>query len=165
MALKFEYQKSNYGLVNEGIYEMNLTVSLKVTENNKKYINLDFKIRDDVEQENQNRHVWKKIWEKKEAPGTYPMGTFNKILSIQDEKTGKFDFEDYDELLQFINGWNLRCGVKIGEPDEFNEEEYNYISFYSPTKYPTKSLSVTSVENTPSKKINPEDIKDEDLPF
>ena len=47
MALKFEYQKSNYGLVNEGIYEMNLTVSLKVTETNKKYINLDLKIRDD----------------------------------------------------------------------------------------------------------------------
>lgn len=161
MALNFEFQKSEYGLVNEGIYEMNLTVSLKVSKTGKNYISLDWKIRDDVEQEGQNRHVFESVWEDKEHPGTFSMTKLSKILSIQGEE-GTYNFEDIDEVLQFINGWNVRCGVKIGEPDEYKTEEYNYISFYAPTKNPTQTLT-TSVGNV--KQVNPADISDDDLPF
>ena len=163
MALNFEYQKSEYGLVNEGIYEMNLTVSLKQSKTGKNYISLDWKIRDDVEQEGQNRHVFESVWEDKDNPGTFSMTKLSKILSIQGEE-GNYHFEDIDEVLQFINGWNVRCGVKIGEPDEYRQDEYNYISFYSATKNPTQTLSVNQ-SSTVSKKINPEDISDDDLPF
>ena len=163
MALNFEYQKSEYGLVNEGIYEMNLTVSLQQSKTGKNYISLDWKIRDDVEQEGQNRHVFESIWEDKENPGTFSMTKLSKILSIQGEE-GNYHFEDIDEVLQFINGWNVRCGVKVGEPDEYRQDEYNYISFYSATKNPTQTLSVNQ-SSTVSKKINPDDIKDDDLPF
>ena len=161
MALNFEFQKSEYGLVNEGIYEMNLTVSLKVSKTGKNYISLDWKIRDDVEQEGQNRHVFESVWEDKENPGTFSMTKLSKILSIQGED-GNYHFEDIDEVLQFINGWNVRCGVKIGEPDEYRQDEYNYISFYSATKFPTQTLT-TSVGNV--KTVNPADISDDDLPF
>ena len=164
MALNFEYQESKFSLVSEGIYECILSITPKTTQTGKNYISLDWKIRDDVEQENQGRHVFEKVWENKDQPGTYSMTKFNKILSIQGEK-GKYNFDDYDELFQFINGWNVRCGVKIGEPDEYQQDEYNYITFYSPTKFPTQTLSVASTEGTVSKQIKPEDIKDEDLPF
>lgn len=164
MALNFEYQKNEYELLKDGIYEMNLTLSLKTSKTGKNYISLEWKVRDDVEQEFHNRRVFESVWEDKDNPGTFSMTKLSKILSIQGED-GNYHFEDIDEVLQFINGWNVRCGVKIGEPDEWRDEEYNYISFYAPTKFPTKTLSVTSAEGQVSKTIRPEDIPDEDLPF
>ena len=161
MALNFEFQKSEYGLVDEGIYEMNLKVSLKTSKNGKDYISLDWRIRDDVEQENQGRHVFEAIFEKKDQPGTFHDEKLTKILSVQG-KEGRYHFDDIDEVLQFINGWNVRCGVKIGEPDEYKTEEYNFISFYSATKNPTQTLT-TNVEKT--KTVNQVDIPDDDLPF
>jgi hypothetical protein len=154
----FTYEESNYGLVPEAVYEAILNLEKKVSPNTgSQFISLKWTIRDDVEQACQNRKVLESIWEDKENPGRFPTKKLSKILSIQG-KNGKYNFDDIDEVLQFINGWNVRIGVKIGKPDDWHQEEYNYISFYGPTKFPNQTLEMNS------NKVEFE-VTDEDLPF
>lgn len=144
----FTYEESSFSLVPEAVYEAILAVEKKISQNSgSQYISLKWVIRDDVEQGSQNRRVLESIWEDKENPGRFPTKKLNKILSIQG-KDGKYKFDDIDEVLQFINGWNVRIGVKIGKPDDYHTEEYNYISFYGPTKFPNQTLdnNTTKVE-------------------
>lgn len=136
----FTYEENSYSLVTEGTYETILTIEKKYHEaSDRQYISLKWVIRDDVEQGCQNRRVLESIWEDKENPGRFPTKKLSKILSIQG-KDGKYNFDDIDEVLQFINGWNVRIGVKIGKPDDYHTEEYNYVSFYGPTKFPNQTL-------------------------
>ena len=136
----FTYEENSFGLVPEAIYEANLSIEKKYHEStDRQFISLKWVIRDDVEQGSHNRRVLESVWEDKDNPGRFPTKKLSKILSIQG-KEGKYDFDDIDEVLQFINGWNVRIGVKIGKPDDYHTEEYNYISFYGPTKFPNQTL-------------------------
>ena len=153
----FTYEENSYSLVTEGTYETILTIEKKYHEgSDRQYISLKWVIRDDVEQGCQNRRVLESIWEDKENPGRFPTKKLSKILSIQG-KDGKYDFDDIDEVLQFINGWNVRIGVKIGKPDDYHTEEYNYISFYGPTKFPNQTLTTNNSQAN--------DVTEDDLPF
>lgn len=140
----FTYEESSFSLVPEGAYEANLAIEKKVSPNTgSQYISLKWVIRDDVEQGSQNRRILESIWEDKENPGRFSTKKLSKVLSIQG-KDGKYKFDDIDEVLQFINGWNVRIGVKIGKPDDYHQEEYNYVSFYGPTKFPNQTLDVAN---------------------
>lgn len=154
----FTYEESSFSLVPEGAYEANLAIEKKVSPNTgSQYISLKWVIRDDVEQGSQNRRILESIWEDKENPGRFSTKKLSKVLSIQG-KDGKYKFDDIDEVLQFINGWNVRIGVKIGKPDDYHQEEYNYVSFYGPTKFPNQTLDVAN-----NKVV--EEVSDVDLPF
>lgn len=163
----FTYEESRRKLVSKGTYETILSLEKRRTDNGKNYISLRHLIRDDVEQDFQLSSVYEKIWEDKENPGRFPTKKLNKILSVQGEK-GKYNFDDIDEVLQFINGWNLRIGVGVGEPDDYNDEEYNYVTFYGPTKFPAQTLGeVKPVTHDKPKFELKEENDDEDytLPF
>lgn len=154
----FTYEESGFGLIPEGIYETNLTLEKKYHEGTgRQFISLKWIIRDDIEQACHNRKVTESVWEDKENPGRFPTKKLSKILSIQG-KDGKYNFDDIDEVLQFINGWNVRIGVKIGKPDDYHPEEYNFISFYAATKFPNQTL----VQNKPQEFEVDETL---DLPF
>lgn len=162
----FQYEESSFGLVPEGQYETILEVSKKITPNTQReYISLKWKIRDDVDQPCQNRNILEAIWDDKENPGRFPTKKLNKILSIQG-KDGRYNFgSDIDEVLQFINGWNVRIGVKIGKPDDFHDEEYNFVSFYAATKNPNQTLGSKS-SSTPTATTSVEfEVGEDDLPF
>lgn len=153
----FTYEENNYGLIPAGTYEANLTIEKKYHEStNREFISLKWIIRDDVEQGSHNRRVLESIWEDRDNPGRFPTKKLSKILSIQG-KTGRYNFDDIDEVLQFINGWNVRIGIGIGKPDDYHTDEYNFISFYGATKYPNQTLS--------SNKENSVDISSVELPF
>lgn len=164
----FTFEESKRKLVSKGTYETVLSLEKRRTENGKGYISLRHLIRDDVEQDFQLSSVYEKIWEDKDNPGRYPTKKLNKILSVQGPK-GRYKFDDIDEVLQFINGWNLKIGVGIGEPDDYNEEEYNYVMFYGPTKFPAQTLGQTNSVNIEKPKTevkeNNYDVEDDDLPF
>ena len=151
----FEYQESNR-LVPEGAYETVLTLERKITDNGKLYLSLKFTLRDDIEEQTTRGKVTEIIWEDRDNPGRFPTKKLSKILSIQG-KDGRYNFSEIDEVLQHINGWDVKIGVRIGKPDEYHQEEYNYITYYAPTKYPKQSLNKTE-------KINVE-VSDEELPF
>ena len=151
----FTFEENSYSVVPEGTYEAVLSLEKKMYEE-RYFISLKWVIRDDVEQGSHNRRVLESIWDDKDNPGRFPTKKLSKILSIQG-KDGKYNFDDIDEVLQFINGWNVRIGVKIGKPDDWHQEEYNYVSFYGPTKFPNQTLDNNSTKT--------EDFNTDDLPF
>ena len=164
MALNLSYESSNYGLVAAGTYETVLSASFKRAQSGTEYINLGFKIRDDIDQENQNRIVFEKVFKDKET-GEYKTKRLQKILSIQGDPkkvpNARYNFDSIEDIIQFINGFAVKIGVKIGEPDEYHEEEYNYITFFAKGEAPQ---SLTSTTSSPTSTTNV-DVNDEDLPF
>ena len=169
MALNFEFQKSEYGLVNEGIYETNLTVSLKTSKTGKSYISLDWKIRDDVEQGSKGRVVFDTIWSDKENPNQFDKRKLHKILLTQGPN-GKYTFADDDEIVQHINGLTMMIHVNKNGADQYHQEDYNEVKYcsYKPSKAQPKTLGTNPVQNSMNALNNAGidfDINSDKLPF
>lgn len=144
----------------------------KLENSGKQVINLTFKIRDDVEQENKGRVIFDSIWEEKNNPGTFDSKKINALLLVQGE-SGKYDFDDYDELVQFINGMFMQITVELKPADEYHDEPYNQVKYcsYKPSKVLPKTLGGdTSAKETTNKNyaasdVVPMDDVNSDLPF
>ena len=141
----------------------------KFTQSGKKYLSLQFFIRDDVEQPNSGRYIFENIWPDKNNPDEFDSRKLQALLLVQGEK-GQYDFEDEDELIQLINGFTLRLTVEKKPADEYNDEDYNQVKYcsYKPSLLKPQSVdaevNASELKQSPSSApINMED--DESLPF
>ena len=165
--LNFKEKRDNtVGIIEKpGFYEMELTAEWAETNEKVPYINCIFTVRDDVNQEFQGKRVWDGIYKNKNT-GEY---NYNKIQAIlETQENPKYDFEDYDAIIQHFNGLLLKAEVTIKEADERipNSKRKNEIKYlcYGKSKFP-KKLNVTATSRF-EEKNNDVDVTDtEDLPF
>ena len=139
MSLNLEqYAGSNeFPVVDAGDYEMVLKAERKFTKDGtKEFVNLDFLIRDDIDQKFQGSHVFDKAWKDASNPKWFDLKKLGSILVTQKGKDGyKTEFEEVDEFIQFINGITLVATVEK-KYDDFAEKEVNSIKYlsYKPSK-------------------------------
>lgn len=170
MSLNFSAKnESTYELIKKGEYETILKVEWKNTLTGDRYISCSYTVRKDVEQEYGGRIVFDAIYADANT-GEFDAKRINAILSTIENP--KCDFNDYDELIQYLNGTLLITEIDIrkARPDKEGERDKNKINFWchKPTKHPEyKDVeSVVLVEG--GKELTARtvtEISDEDLPF
>lgn len=155
--------KQTYDLIKAGTYEVECSADFRQIESSgRKYIACKFTIRKDVEQECAGRTITDKIWEDKVNPGTYDSRKLQKLLLVQGPE-GKYNFEDYDELVQHLNGLLLRITIVEKDPDDYNETAYNEVKFMSYAKSQALPKQIGGVKE--SANTTAIDVLDSDLPF
>lgn len=142
-----------FDVLKEGDYECYIEKIVEGTSSTgNKYLRVQLKVRDDVEQEGKNRVVSDFIrWD--DATGQYNGKKINRILATQDVKENT-RFETVDDVINFLTGCNLIANIKVSE---YNGKKNNNVYFYMTTKHPADKLSNNKVEEG--------DIVDEDMPF
>lgn len=165
MALQFSGKIENsYELIKAGEYELVLKMNWDKTMNGDKYINCCYTIRDDVAQEHQGRMVFDSIYA--DETGAYDQKRIDAILSTIENP--KLDFEDYDELIQYLNGKLLKGEVSIqkANPEKGYAKDKNKIKFWTlkPTAYPDYTQKIETTQGFAVYQKQTE-ITDDDLPF
>lgn len=140
MALHFTGQVSTgFDPIEPNDYETTISLEYKKTQGGDLFINCKFAIRDDVEQDFQRRIVFDGIYKSK-TTGEFSPQKINALLAAinANETTPKWDFEDYDELIQFVNGKNVKITVELvkGDPAQGTNDKnaVKYLS-YQPTAF------------------------------
>ena len=169
--MPLDYSKNEeYELLEEGWYEVYIdNAEIKTFDSGASCINLTHKVRDDVEQNSQGRLVFESVWGDKKHPGEFQRHVVSNILKTQGTD-GQYNFEDNEELVQYLNGLYMKIFVEKNDADEYNEEPYNRVKFlkgHEPSAFPPKKLgNTTSTSSTTVKKPSTTPIvSDEDLPF
>lgn len=154
-----EPEKKEYELIEEGDYEVTLSAEWKEYNGNKT-INCTFKIRKDVEQDFGGRLVFDTIYKKKGTDEFSPAKISGILGAIPNSKK---DFEDYDELIQYINGANMVVTITKQDADPaYNTKEKNIIKYLS---YAPSAQPVTAEGQTEKPKLEPVDESNDPLPF
>lgn len=135
---------------------------VKTSAAGNKYVSIDWKIRDDLEQEYAGRHIFENIFQDKNHPGEYDRRKISKILSTVPEEERQNEFEDNDEVIQYLNGLYVMATIENKKADDYHDDDYNQIKYlsYKPTAHPAKKLN--QIKKIQSNAI---DVNDEDLPF
>lgn len=139
MSLNLEQYagSSEFPVVDGGDYEVVLKAERKFTKDGtKEFVNLDFMIRDDVEQKFQGSHVFDKAWKDATNPQWFDLKKLGSILITQKGREDyKTSFEEVDEFIQYINGISLIVTVEK-KYDDFAQKEVNSIKYlsYKPSK-------------------------------
>lgn len=169
MALNYDYEneKKEFELIEPNEYEFLLNVEWKKQNNGRTYLNCAYRIRKDVEQKYQGRLVFDAIYRSKNNPEEL---TPSKIKAILDAiPNGRKNFEDYDELVQYLNGVELRATVEIepANPDYASSKDKNIIKYQSqrPTQHPSGISSASKTDPFESLKSEFNFDPSEDLPF
>ena len=151
---------SEFPVVDGGDYEVVLKIERKLTQDkSKEFANLDFMIRDDVEQKFQSSHVFDKAWKDSSNPQWFDLKKLGSILVTLKERpeykdTYKTSFDEVDEFIQYINGITLVVTVEK-KYDDFAQKEVNSIKYlsYKPSKH--------GVYVKPEKKADPAPVNGE----
>lgn len=146
-------KNDEYEPIPEGDYECFIEDIVKGENNNAKYLRVQLRLRDDVEQECKNRVLSDFI--RMDDTGKYNPKKINKILSTQkDIKNGQV-FETIEDVINFLKGQYLIVHIKI---NEWQGKKTNNVYFYKPTEHPANTLGGDS-------KVTEEDIVNDDMPF
>lgn len=134
MSLNLEQYagSSEFPVVDAGDYEVVLKIERKMTKDNSKdFANLDFKIRDDVDQKFAGSHVFDKAWRDTTNPQWFDLKKLGSILVTQKGKEDyKTSFEEVDECIQYLNGICLIVTVEKNY-DDYYQKEVNSIKYLS----------------------------------
>lgn len=155
-----EYDVQDYGLIDDGKYEVKIEKIDKKTSSKtgNKYLNIRFSIRDDVDQKFKNRKLFYCITQTDPNDICYNFKKINKIIMTQKGlPTFKDHFSgDFDEVIQYLCGLHLVLTVETTF-DDYKSEDINVIKDWSfePSVWDrTSHQAKTNVE-----------ISDDDLPF
>lgn len=168
MALHFSGEVENnsgeFELVTPNTYEVVLNCEWKKTKSGDGYINCSFKIRKDVKQDFGGRIIFDGIYKTKKS-GALQESKINAILSTVTD--AKHDFEDYDELIQYMNDLEMQVDVDIepADPSNPNSKERNIIKYCS-----YKPSCIVDEESSEAKEIEEaqekiEAVNNDDFPF
>lgn len=167
MALNFTgTTDSTYELIEKGDYEVTLQCewAKKVSDPNELYINCKFKIREDVEQSFPGRFVFDSIY-KQQGTMDYNKTKINGLLGAIPR--AKLDFENYDELIQYLNGQNMVVTIEIERANQWHSKDKNVIKYlsYRPSEVATPVATTTTTFSTTSVIDEDMTMVDGDLPF
>lgn len=146
--------KDEFELIEPGRYDCTLITEWRETRGGDAYINCAFRIDKDRDQKFGGRIVFDGIYKSK-TTGDYQASKINALLAtIPNPKT---DFEDYDELLLYLNGIkvNVEIDIEPADPERPMSKDKNIITYLSYQPVEDKSGS-TSTVNIPN---------DADIPF
>ena len=152
--MKFTGEIKKNSLIQEGEYEVTLTAEWAQTKAGDDYIKLTYVIRKDVEQNEQGRLVFDGIYKNK-TTGAFPDDKINAILSTIPKDQVTLDFKDYDELILYINGVNMRIEVMTQKADptvatSVDKSVCKYLSNKQTVAGPVFATRAVAVEDTSS---------------
>lgn len=152
----------------EGDYEVVLEkAEIKVIESSgATKLAIQFRVRDDVEQNFKNRCVFEDIWAEREHPEFINRRRLNQLMKALDFKDGT-EFRNIDDLISNLVGNYLSIRV-TKETDDFygDARVINRIKWYDLTKHPAQTLSTNYKDNNYSEdKAKRQGIIEDDLPF
>ena len=154
-----------FALIDDGKYEVVIEkVEPKESQKGNKYLNVVFKIRNDVDQGFKNRKLFYRI-NAKEGDVCYDFNRVNKIIITQKNTANyKKFFTDVDEVLQYLVGLHLVLTVETSF-DDYSQKDRNNVKDWSfePSVWDTQDHTATtevSTEETPEL-----DLDDSPLPF
>lgn len=133
---------SEFPVVDAGDYEVVLTLQRKETKPNEKgeikeFVNLQFRIRDDVDQKFKGSCIFDKAWQDKGNSEWFDLKKLGSILATQKGKEGyRTSFDEVDEFIQYINGAHLIITVEKNY-DDYSGKEVNSVKYlsYKPSKW------------------------------
>lgn len=123
------------GLMKPGDYEV-VIKEVKEGASQQKgtpYVQLELIVRNDVNQEYKNKHIWYTIWD---TPATREKGIYAKQINTVSKHAGIQNgatFNSFQEWGKFLFGRPLLATVKI---EEYNGQQNERVSFLSATKFP-----------------------------
>lgn len=159
MSYIYAKTEDRYSLIVEGEYEVTLEgVSEASTMSGKKKLDLGFRIRNDFEQEHQNRVVYESIWQEKDTT-YYNRKRLNQLLATQEIADGT-SFNSIQDIIDLLKNTKLRVKIIVAY-DDYRKTDVNKIAYYTKTQKPNKKLENITVKDT---KVVTE-ISDDDLPF
>lgn len=152
--MTYTYEKNNdYDLIEESDYEVKIErMDLQTTQNGKDKLSIMFRIRDDIEQKNQNRCLFESIWKDKEMPECFNRRRINQLLGTQKDIADKQVFNGINDIIDKMLGAFLIIHVSITY-DDYLGKNVNRVSYYKSSNEQPKAISETPV------------ISDDDLPF
>lgn len=155
------------GGIKDGKYEIVVNrANEDATQGGTEYAELDLIIRNDLEQQHKNQHIFHKVWKAK-ATGKYNMRMFNTMGKACQLQNGK-QYNSMDELLQDFVGKAAVVTVK-NEESEYNGQTYQNLNVkqWEQTKFPNVQHQYKQGEsnNTAQTSGGPIEVNDSDLPF
>lgn len=157
-------ESDDYELIEEGEYEVVLEkVEKKKSSKDNEYLNVTFKIRDDVNQKFQKRKLWYTIF-KRDGDAAFNFNKINEIIITQEgRKDYKRYFKDVDEVFQYLIGLHLKLKVGV-EFNQFKGVDGNVIieNSFAPSECDDEVTS-PFLEVPPTAEKKPEDITADDL--
>lgn len=143
------------GLMKEGEYEVIVkTAGEMVTPGGTVYFSVDLVVRNDIEQQYKNKHLFHAIWKTK-ATGEYNFTNFNTICKAFKIPEGT-TFIDLDELALGIRGKLSRVMIKH---DTYKDKTTEKVVSWGETKFPEckhEFKTTEAVKNEPAE--NPDDL-------
>ena len=123
------------GIMKPGDYEV---VIKEVTEGTSKqkgtpFIQIELVVRNDVNQEYKNKHLWYTIWD---TPTTREKGMYAKQINTVSRHTGVQNGTNFNSVAdwgRFIQGRPVLATVKI---EEYNGEQKERVQYIGATKFP-----------------------------
>lgn len=159
MSYLYSKKEDQYSLIAEGEYEVTLEqITEASTMSGKKKLDIAFRLRNDVEQEHQNRVVYEAIWQEKDT-NYYNRKRLNQLIGSQEVEDGT-TFNTVQEIIDLLKGAKLVIKVVVAY-DDYRKVDVNKVAYYSKTKKPNKKLGDIKVKDT-KETI---EISDDDLPF
>ena len=149
-------QVQEYADFKEQDYEMIVFDAKEDTnKNGKKRIVIDYVVRNDVQQDKQNSHLWDEQYPSKDT-GKYHIGVLMgkvKALGIQEGKS----YASLDALLKDMIGRPAKIRVKL---EEYNGNHYSKVRYTNATNFP--NIAHQWKEANPATVT---EIQEDDLPF
>lgn len=149
------YDKADFGLIDAGDYEVTLKAEKRTTKDgSKEFLNLTFKIRDDVNQNFKNRCVFDTAWRDKTRQTWFDLVRLNKLVKTQkNEPDYQVEFGDVDECILYLNGAKMRITIDK-MMDDYSGKEVNSVRYLSYA--PSQAGPVAE---------SPVELADSELPF
>ena len=148
------------GVMKEGDYEVIVNKAGEmVTPGGTVYFSVDLIVRNDIEQEYKNKHVFHAIWKTK-ATGEYNFTNFNTMCKALKIAEGTA-FKDFDELAAGITGKVATVTIKN---EEYNNKVSEKVKGWKESKY--QACNHVFKEKAKGEfPINNGNAEDDDLPF
>lgn len=150
-----------FTLIDDGKYEVAIEkIERKESQKGNKYLNVTFKIRNDVEQEFKNRKLFYRINSKEGDPTGYDFNRLNKLIITQ--RNYKKYFTDVDEVLQYLVGAHLIVTVETVF-DDYSSKDRNQVKdwAFEPSIWDTQEHPAPVVKEHTEQL----DLPDSELPF
>lgn len=138
-------------------YEMIVFDAYEAPNNNGKMrVVIDYVVRNDVQQEKQNAHLWDEQYRQKDT-NKYHMG----ILMGKAKALGIPEGKHYDSFEVFLNDFKGRVAKVTVKLDEYNGEKRPKARFTNTSDFP----SCHHVWKEKNNNLQATDLKDDELPF
>jgi hypothetical protein len=141
----------------------------KATKTDRKYINVELRVRDDVEsnKEYKNRVLFKAIWSLKEDSTRYNPVDISNLVNTQEYEGKEKLFNTIEDVINFLTGANMRVRVDVEESDQYPTK--NVCKYFFKTSFAPKKVGENKTDQpVVSEKTNDSmesAVTDDDLPF